>query len=263
MILGDVFECLQMRLCITVPKRMIGDEIETTLEKRAEMSVVGHAASMERRRAFGKERGLAVVRAILPAKAAFDSGKIARATQSFGGAGLMGGLLAADDAFGLRRSFVGVCLETFVPASNEQLAEVFAAEAEVFRLMRCRDDEVHTSCLIANLNAKRGRNIEPAVSIHAHRIGFYWVSKPVRILGEIKRLSILEQWRFITELHTIDPSVVACDIEQTLIRREADQTTRRNQNIRLKFLTVKVVVTPVHIDPADQGIIASCEIQSA
>lgn len=62
-----------MRRRIPIPKRMIGDEIETALEKRAERCEVRHTASMQRRRAVGKERRLAVVRAILPAMGALDS----------------------------------------------------------------------------------------------------------------------------------------------------------------------------------------------
>ena len=69
-------------------------------------------------------------------------------------------LLAADDAFGLRGAFVDR-----VAAGDEQLAEVFAAEAEVVSRFGCGNDEVHASSLIADLDAERGGDVEPAIGV--------------------------------------------------------------------------------------------------
>lgn len=57
-LLRHIFERLQMRRRIAIPKRMISDESDAVLEKRAEGSKVRHAASMQRRHDLGKEHGL-------------------------------------------------------------------------------------------------------------------------------------------------------------------------------------------------------------
>lgn len=56
-LLRDFFQRIQMRRRVPVPERMISDEIDAALQEIAEMSVIGHVASMECRRAVGKERG--------------------------------------------------------------------------------------------------------------------------------------------------------------------------------------------------------------
>lgn len=75
--------------------------------------------------------------------------------------------LAADVAVGFGGAFVD-----FVAAGDEEFAEVLAAEADVVRLLRSGDYEVHSASLIADLNAARGGDVETACCVHAEAADF-------------------------------------------------------------------------------------------
>ena len=82
------------------------------------------------------------------------------------GSGFDRGLLAADDAVGL-----GGALVDLVAAGDEDRRKVLAAEADVVGLLRGGDDEVHAAGLVADLDAQRGGDVEPAVGVHAEAFG--------------------------------------------------------------------------------------------
>lgn len=76
-------------------------------------------------------------------------------------------LLAADDAMDFRWALIDR-----VSAGDEELAEVFATEADILGRLRRGDDEVHPACLIADLDAERGGDVETALGVNAETANF-------------------------------------------------------------------------------------------
>ena len=58
--------------------------------------------------------------------------------------------------------------------------------------------------LIADLNAQRSGDVEPAVGVHAHRMGFHREREAVWIFKKAKMLRVLKQRQLFAELDTID-----------------------------------------------------------
>ena len=126
--------------------------------------------------------------------------------------------LTADDAVGFGRALVDVRSVMLIFASDEKLAENFSTKTNILWLSWRRDEEVHTSCLVADLNAQRGSDVEPAVGIHAHRAYFQRELIQMGALHEIKVLSMLKKRRLRAEMKTTNSFIVPRDVKQALIR---------------------------------------------